>query len=163
MAGKAAENMLKKIAEKVPERKREEDTKQRFRLSGSATVEMAYVMPIVLLVFVVVMNLCFYYHDKNILNAIAYETAVLGSQKERTPKGFDEGELQTHFLQRLEGKMILFSSASVNVSKNSSYITVSSSASKKRMRIHIEQRASVTEPEKYIRLLRKVKNGGESQ
>lgn len=124
--------------------------------SGVSTVEMAYIMPVILLVFLAIVYATFYYHDKNILSGIAYETAVLAAQKERTPRGLEEGELVAHFQERLENKMILFGDATVNINRNSKYITVSSCASKKGMRIQIEAKASLTEPEKFIRLLRKV-------
>ena len=125
-------------------------------LKAVATVEMAYIMPVVLLSFMAIVYSAFYYHDKNVLMGMAYETAVLGTQKERTPKGFDSGELAGHFTEHVEGKLILFSFSSVTMDKNARYIVVKSEASKRHMRIQIEQRASITEPEKFIRLIRKV-------
>lgn len=146
---------------KANENKIPEDKKKYRQMNGSATVEMAYIMPVVLLVFIVVMYVTFYFHDKNILSGIAYETAVLGTQKERMPKGLDTGELETHFQKRIDGKMILFSGASVQIKEAADYIVVNSQASKKRMRLQVTQKASITEPEKFIRLLRKIDRAGE--
>ena len=49
------------------------------RLSGSFTIEASFVVPIVLLVFMVGIYFIFYFHDKNILMGAVYETAVVGS------------------------------------------------------------------------------------
>ena len=52
-------------------------------LRGSVTVEMAYILPTVIMIFLLIVYTVFYYHDKNILNAGAGETAVRGAQHGR--------------------------------------------------------------------------------
>lgn len=52
--------------------------KRSFR--GVITVEMSYLIPIVLIIFLLVVYTVFYYHDKNILIGAASETAVTGAQ-----------------------------------------------------------------------------------
>ncbi len=44
---------------------------------GSAVVEMSYIIPLFLGLFVLIVHAVFYYHDKAVLNAAAAETAVL--------------------------------------------------------------------------------------
>ncbi len=51
------------------------------KVRGSATVEMAYMMPVIFLVFVSAIYMVFYLHDKNIVIGAAYETAIVGAQK----------------------------------------------------------------------------------
>ena len=53
------------------------------RLKGSAVVEMSYIIPLFLGLFVLIVHAVFYYHDKAVLNAAAAETAVLGAQTVR--------------------------------------------------------------------------------
>lgn len=46
-------------------------------LKGSMTVEMSFLMPIILLLLMNSILAAFYFHDKNILAGAAYETAVI--------------------------------------------------------------------------------------
>ena len=47
-------------------------------VNGSSVVEMAYIMPLFLGLFVILIHAVFYYHDKAVINGAAAETAVLG-------------------------------------------------------------------------------------
>ena len=53
---------------------------KRKSLKGSAVIEMSYIIPLFLGLFVLIMHTVFYFHDKAILNGAASETAVLGAQ-----------------------------------------------------------------------------------
>ena len=57
------------------------------RLQGSMTVEMSFLMPMILFLIMACILAVFYYHDKNILAGAAYETAVAGSTKAREKDG----------------------------------------------------------------------------
>ena len=59
-----------------------EERKQRW-LKGSFTVEMAFLIPMILFLIMGCIRISFYYHDKNIIAGAAYETAVTGSTKVR--------------------------------------------------------------------------------
>ena len=67
---------------------------KRRKLSGSMTVEMSFLMPMILFLIMGCILAVFYYHDKNILGAAAYETAVVGSTKAREKDGVETGKLQ---------------------------------------------------------------------
>lgn len=54
---------------------------------GSLTVEMAGLMPAILLVVFGVISLCFYVHNKCFLTAGAYEAALSGTLEEHRPEG----------------------------------------------------------------------------
>ena len=56
--------------------------KRRY-LKGSMTIEAAFVIPFIFLILMELITSFFFYHDKNILNGAAYETAVVGSTKMR--------------------------------------------------------------------------------
>ena len=59
------------------------EKRRKVRLSGTLTVEMAYLIPVLLTVFQMVIYSVFYYHDKNILLGAAGETVVTAAQYER--------------------------------------------------------------------------------
>ena len=86
------------------------------KVNGSMTVEMSLLMPIILFLILSCILTVFYFHDKNIIAAAAYETSVVGSTKMREAEGVDEGELTALFAERTEGKCILFAGRSVNIS-----------------------------------------------
>ncbi|MDD3360949.1 MAG: pilus assembly protein [Hespellia sp.] len=130
---------------------------KKVQIRGVTTVEMAYIMPVVLLVFLAIIYVTFYFHDKNVLGAVAYETAVIGAQQERLPKGMQEGELSGFFQEHITGKLILLSNPTASVSKNSDYIIVQATASRRNMKLHMEMKTWIMEPEKMIRMIRKVK------
>lgn len=48
---------------------------------GSLTVELACVMPLILLVLMGILYLCFYVHNRTWLSAAAYEAALAGSME----------------------------------------------------------------------------------
>ena len=121
------------------------ERKQRW-LKGSFTVEMAFLMPMILFLIMGCIRISFYYHDKNIIAGAAYETAVTGSTKVREKDGISESELNALFKERVGRKCILFSR-----------IRVQAAARRKKMAISVESRAAVTEPEKYIRDIRRIK------
>ena len=83
------------------------------------TVEMSFLMPIIMLLVMSSIYAFFYYHDKNIIAGAAYETAVVGSNKAREKtgsqtgtgdkSGTDAAELETLFQSRVNGKCILLS------------------------------------------------------
>ena len=134
-----------------------EERKQRW-LKGSFTVEMAFLMPMILFLIMGCIRISFYYHDKNVIAGAAYETAVTGSTKVREKDGISESELNALFKERVGRKCILFSRIRVQSSVGKDEIKVQAAARRKKMAISVESRAAVTEPEKYIRDIRRIKN-----
>lgn len=131
-------------------------------VKGVITVEMSYLIPIVLLVFTVTVYTVFYYHDKNILIGAAAETAVVGVQMERKPD--EEVELNQFFRERVGNKLILFSDVGVSVENSKKWIRVDAYAGSGRRTLRVMQKAEKAEPEKTIRRKRNiediVQNGG---
>lgn len=127
-------------------------------VKASTTVELAYMMPVVFLSCIAVIYITFYMHDKNILIGAAYETAVVGTQKVRWEEPELNGQLQQLFQERTKGKFLFFSSAEAEIELDEKTVIVRASAIKKRMKISAEERATVTDPEKYIRDIRRIQN-----
>lgn len=128
--------------------------KERFKkdMKASTVIEMSYIMPVFLFLFLLIMYTVFYYHDKAVLNGAAAETAVLGAQAERR-KETKEYDLEKIFHERTEGKLIFLMGANVTVQKDEKEITVSVSAQKNLMRLSICQKAAIVNPEEKIRWL----------
>lgn len=133
-------------------------------VQGVITVEMAYLMPIIFMVFVLVVYTSFYYHDKQILLGAAAETATIGAQQKRWPgEGVDAEQLCR---ERIGGKLILFAETEVTTSVTKEWVDVDIYARKKKMKLYIRQRAPVVNPEKKIRrkaILEKAIKNSESE
>lgn len=121
------------------------------------TVEMSFLMPIILLLIMGSILSVFYFHDKNIVAGAAYETAVVGSTKAREKDGVDPGELESLFEERVGDKCILFARVDVSVKVEDEQIEVQAQAAKRKMKISVVKRAPVTEPEQGIRDIRRAK------
>lgn len=120
-------------------------------LKAVITVEMSYLVPIVLFLFMLVVYTVFYYHDKNILIGAAGETAVVGAQLERK-RGEDEGvNLESIYQDRIRGKLLLFSAPQVSVNHSRQWVEVEAYASKGRMSVRVVQKTAVSGPEEKIR------------
>lgn len=128
-----------------------------YSVRGSVTVEMAYILPVIILIFLLVMYTVFYYHDKNILNGVAGETAVTGTQYARE-QGKEAPDLKEFYRQHTVGKLILLKLDSIQVNQDKKQIEISASAGKKWMRVSIVQRAVIPWPEEKIRKKRRLES-----
>lgn len=127
------------------------------RLNGSMTVEMSFIMPVILLLIMQCVTAAFYFHDKNIISGAAYETAVAGSTKAHEKDGAKEGELKWLFRERVNGKCILFAGAEADISITENAVSVTAAASGKGRKLSVVKKARVTEPEAYIRDMRRIR------
>lgn len=119
------------------------------------TVEMSYLMPVILLVIMSSIFGIFYFHDKNIISGAAYETAAAGSIKAREET--DEGELENLFMERVKNKCIFFGEISVSASVEEDEVVIHAAGRRKGMTVSVLKRMPVTEPEKKIRDIRRLK------
>ena len=131
----------------------------KMKLRGSLTIELAYLFPLVLLVFGVLLHVLFYYHDKNILLGAAHETAAYGAGLEEV----QEEELEAYFDTRLKERLLLFEQLEKKVGLQKETITVTCNAKKSMMSLGIECSVNRTEPEDYIRSVRKLIKIGEGK
>lgn len=125
-------------------------------LSGSITVEMSYILPVIILLFVLTINTVFYFHDKNILIGGAAETAVLGAQMERQQG--EKADLQRFFTERISGKLILLRLTGIEIKSEKKWFKVTVCAQKGKMQLCAEQKAAIAKPEKKIREKRKLES-----
>ncbi len=127
------------------------------KTKGSFTVEASIVVPLVLFVFIVLMNILFYYHDKNVLTAVAHETVSIGSgRKEQSAK-----ELEQYFYSRVNGRLLLFTWVQGGVTVDETHTMLTCQARRKMMTLQVDCTMNKTEPEAHIREIRKIKKIGE--
>ena len=132
-------------------------------LAGSFTVEMSFLMPLILFLIMGCVLASFYYHDKNIIAAAAYETAVVGSTRAREKDGTSEKELNQLFAERVGNKCILFSGVRASCTVTDEKIQIHATARKRKMMLSVKSEAVITNPEKYIRDMRRIKKLGKNK
>ena len=126
--------------------------KRRREVKGSTVVEMSYIIPLFLGLFVLIVHAVFYYHDKAVIYGAAGETAAVGAQEER--KKENVCDLESFFRERVKGKLIYLKDTEVSVMKTSDEITVSVSAQRGIMKIDACQTSRIVKPEQKIRRMR---------
>ncbi len=126
-------------------------------VKGSFTIEAAVIVPLILFIFGVLMHILFYWHDKNILFSTAHETATLGSSRIEMA----EIELEYYFFSRIEGKLLLFERVECMTEITEDKVSVTVDGSKGRMTTKATYDMARTNPEKYIRDVRKLEKLGE--
>lgn len=125
-------------------------------LNGMFTVEMAYIVPFILMIFFLSIMGIFYYHDKALTAAAAHETAAIAGTKVREKDEVTETVVSTIFEERIRGKCIVFGNPSVNAKVNKDRITITADATKGRMKFSVAESSSITKPEEKIRSYRKL-------
>lgn len=121
------------------------------RVRGTFTVEAAVIVPVILFVFGVLLHILFYYHDKNIAMSVAHETLAIGAGREEWTKE----EMEAYFSRRANGKLLLFPSVDGVVEMQEEKIQIQCSARKGLFSFQTEYVIKRTEPENYIREVRK--------
>ncbi len=121
-------------------------------IRGSFTIEAAVIVPIILLIFSVLMYLMFYFHDKNVLMGVAHETLAVGCGR----KGLEDHELEQYFSSRIQGKLLLFTRVKSEIERNKEQVQIVCNAQKGSIKLEVEYKMKQTEPEDYIRSIRKM-------
>lgn len=129
------------------------------------TIEMSYLMPMILLLIMSSIFGIFYFHDKAVLSGAAYEAAAAGGTKAREEAGVTAGEIEALFYERAGNKCILFDRIEVSASVEDDEIRIQGTGSKRGMTVSVLKSMPVTKPEKKIRDIRRLKgavNGAEN-
>lgn len=124
-------------------------------MKGSFTIEASIIVPIILTIFALTVSALFYYHDKNVVSAIAHETLVMGCSKEE----ISEEEMETYFRTRLGQKLLLFQKVQVAAEVEQEEIAMVCTAKKKGMSLYVAMMMEKTDPEKYIWNLQRIRGG----
>lgn len=123
---------------------------------ASITVEAAVIVPLFLGVFALLIHLLFYFHDKNVVTVVAHETLVMKSVDEEVKAE----DVESYFGERLRGKLLLFSGAAPKATVEKENITLECKARQKNFGVRVELQMKRTEPEAYIRKLKRIQETG---
>lgn len=126
-------------------------TLMKKELKGSFTIEMTVIMSVILMIFTVIVLTIFCYHDKNIISAAVYETAVVASNKLREGDDITESDIADILKERVGDKCILLKYESQSIIIEEESISVEASASKGKYKVRSTVMVAVTIPEDYIR------------
>lgn len=122
------------------------------RVRGSFTIEAAVIVPMILFIFIVLLHILFYWHDKNILTSTAHETVSYGSEAVEMTKV----DLENYFSSRIRGKLLLFERITCLITLDKSNVTIEAQAQKGYMKVMTRCSMVLTKPEEYIRNHRKL-------
>ena len=137
--------------EHIEKREKNRIGKRKY-LKASSVIEMSYIMPVFLLLFVIIIHTVFYYHDKAVIYGAAGETAAVGAQEER--KKENVCDLESFFRERTQGKLLYMKPTDISVEQTEEEITVSVSAQRSFFKVNACQKARIVNPEKKIRRMR---------
>ena len=121
-------------------------------IKGSVTIEAAIIVPLILGVFMVIVWILFYYHDKNVIAAVSHETVVVMCRTEEV----EAEQVEEYFQKRIRGKLMMFPRVDTEIQVNSEEIQIIGTARKNGMSLRVEMQMKRTEPEKYIRNIRRI-------
>lgn len=127
------------------------------KLNAVMTIEMSIIIPFVLFVIMGVILTIFYFHDKNILNGAVSETVVAGSAKLREYEEIEEEDLEKFCEERLQGKCIFLVFHEIDVTVSDTEVVVEATAAKRNFSISVVRTSAMTEPERKIRNIRRLK------
>ena len=122
------------------------------KMKASVTIEASFVLPLFLFVFMVSTYCLFYNHDKQVVSAAAYETVAVMSGRE----DLKMEEIEAYFKERVEGRTFLFEKINVEVETKDKNIKLICSGRKRGMSFELEREMAITNPEDYIRTLRRI-------
>ena len=127
------------------------------KLNAVMTIEMAVIIPFVLFMIMGLILTIFYFHDKNIVRGAVSETAVVGSTRTRESEEIEIEKLENFCRERLQGKCIFLVSHKIDVSVSDAEVMVEVTSAKREFSISAVSKAAVTEPERKIRNMRRLK------
>lgn len=126
-------------------------------IRGSFTIEAAIIVPLILFIFGNLLHILFYWHDKNILMSTAHETTAIGSSRSE----MSESEIEYYFFSRIKGKLLLFDRVQCRSYIEDEKVTIEWDGSKRALKTRGKYSMKKTDPENYIREIRKLKKLGE--
>ena len=126
-------------------------------LKGSLTVEMSYILPMVIMLIFLLINTVFYYHDKAVLSGAVAETVETGIEDIRS--GENDGEdLETYLKKRVGRKLIFLRPVSYSVKKTDTRVSVKVDAAKGPFKTSVYLEGKVPYPEKELREKKKAED-----
>lgn len=127
-------------------------------LRGSLTVEMSYVLPMIIMLIFLLINTVFYYHDKAVLSGAVAETVEMGIENTRSSSKNDGVDLETYLKKRVGRKLIFLRPVSYSIKKADTRISVKVDAAKGPFMTSVYLEGRVPYPEKELREKKKAED-----
>lgn len=121
-------------------------------VKGSITIEAAVIVPLILWIFALVVNVFFFYHDKNVITACMHETAVMSCGKEN----ISLEEIEEYFHKKIQRRLLLFSWIEIEAEQTKKEVELCCQAARNSMKTMVRMSMSKTRPEEHIRNIRMI-------
>ncbi|HIW21471.1 MAG TPA: pilus assembly protein [Candidatus Dorea intestinavium] len=125
--------------------------KKRKKLKGSATIEMAVIVPLILGILMLIIFTIFYFHDKNIITASLMEVVMISANKDHDKAELTVAEIEDAIAERIDDKCIFLQYSVEDIELSKEKIKVEVTAQKGRFKTRIYQSMPLLKPEKEIR------------
>lgn len=131
--------------------------KEEKSLKGSVTVEMSYVLPMVIFLIFIIIYTVFYYHDKAVLAGAVAETVEQGVEDVRNDRE-DGIDLDMYLKNRIGNKLIWLKTTSLSTHKTKDKIKVKVKAENKFFKTTVYLEGTVPYPEEKLREKKKAED-----
>ena len=125
---------------------------------ASITVEMSYILPMILFLTVFIIHIVMFYHDRTLINAAACETVEYEIEKVRNESNKNIVSGEEFFNENVGNRLLWLKVNSVGVSVGKDVVSVKVKATNGIFTSGVSVEGKVPYPEKYIRSKRKLKD-----
>lgn len=121
------------------------------RIKASTTVELSYIMPVIFFVFLVVIYIGFYFHDKNVINGLIYEASIIGTSNYRNEGEVNLEEIELFLIERAAIRLLFFPEPDIEVSVAGSNLSICAESKNGVMSMEVVKTYPLLEIESKIR------------
>lgn len=120
------------------------------------TVEIAFIMPVIILLLSGVVLSGFYFHDKNVLYGKIYEMGNIARQEYRMPEDLDLGKLESALTESFGQKLLLFEQVICTVEEENDGILITGEMEYQGKKLVSSQYFTFNDTEKNIRIIKPI-------
>lgn len=120
------------------------------------TVEIAFIMPVIILLLSGVILTGFYFHDKNVLYGKIYEMGSISRQEYRSPEGIDTGKLELVLSESCQNKLLLFTDVSCSIVEDSNGVLITGEMKSRGRKVTSSKYFTLNDVENSIRKIKPI-------
>ena len=120
-------------------------------MKGSATIEILYIMPVVFLMYVSIIYLGFFFHDKNVLQLVAVEATAIGQSQYRNMGKLNIEDMTTFIQEKANKRLLFFEEPDIQIEEREKCIYVRLHSCTRSLEITAEKGRILWNPEEKIR------------
>ena len=118
---------------------------------ASTVVEMAYLMPVVLLTWILVIFSLFHFHDKSVIAGAAYESAIVGAELWNDVEEEKITKIEKYFQERVKDKLLFYKNVDSEVKVEETKVEITATTARYFMKVNVKEWAVISMPEQEIR------------